>query len=55
LIRSGEPYSVDLRGRVIAEVEDGASRREAAELWAQPERGGDLDAALVFDFEGGLD
>jgi transposase len=26
-----KPYSVDLRGRVIAEVEDGASRREAAE------------------------
>ena len=28
-----KPYSVDLRGRVIADVEDGASRREAAERY----------------------
>ena len=26
-----KPYSIDLRGRVIEEVENGASRREAAE------------------------
>ena len=28
-----KPYSIDLRGRVIAEVETGASRREAAERY----------------------
>ncbi len=28
-----KPYSIDLRGRVVAEVEDGASRREAAERY----------------------
>jgi transposase len=26
-----KPYSIDLRGRVVGEVENGASRREAAE------------------------
>ena len=26
-----KPYSIDLRGRVIEDVETGASRREAAE------------------------
>jgi hypothetical protein len=26
-----KPYAIDLRGRVIADVEAGASRREAAE------------------------
>jgi transposase len=30
-----KPYSVDLRGRVIAEVDDGASRREAAEPYGR--------------------
>jgi len=28
-----KPYSIDLRGRVIGEVETGASRREAAERY----------------------
>src|SRR5262249_26265668 len=28
-----KPYSIDLRGRVIEEVESGASRREAAERY----------------------
>ena len=28
-----KPYSMDLRGRVIEEVESGASRREAAERY----------------------
>jgi transposase len=28
-----KPYSTDLRSRVIAEIEDGASRREAAERY----------------------
>ena len=28
-----KPYSIDLRGRVIEEVETGASRREAAERY----------------------
>ena len=28
-----KPYSIDLRGRVIADVETGASRREAAERY----------------------
>ena len=28
-----KPYSIDLRGRVIEEVENGASRREAAERY----------------------
>lgn len=28
-----KPYSIDLRGRVVAEIEDGASRREAAERY----------------------
>jgi transposase len=28
-----KPYSIDLRGRVISEVETGASRREAAERY----------------------
>jgi hypothetical protein len=41
-----KPYSVDLRARVIEDVETGASRREAAErcrtLWNQPQRRGDL-------------
>ena len=42
-----KPYSIDLRARVIEDVETGASRREAARtLWNQPQRGGDLDAAF---------
>lgn len=28
-----KPYSIDLRGRVVEEVESGASRREAAERY----------------------
>ena len=28
-----KPYSIDLRGRVVEEVENGASRREAAERY----------------------
>ena len=37
-----KPYSIDLRGRVIEDVESGASRREAAELWAQPKCGSQM-------------
>ena len=45
-----KPYSVDLRARVIEDVETGASRREAAERYGnQPQRGGDLGAAFRGD------
>ena len=45
-----KPYSQDLRQRVMENIEAGASRREAAELYgSQPERGGDLGAALGSD------
>ena len=35
-----KPYSIDLRGRVIEEVESGASRREAAERYGLSPSGG---------------
>lgn len=37
-----KPYSIDLRGRVIEEVETGASRREAAERYGLSPSGPDL-------------
>jgi hypothetical protein len=43
-------YSTDMRERVIARVESGASRREAAEHYeVSPEHGGDLGEVLSRD------
>ena len=48
----GKPYSVDLRKRVVAAIEAGMSRNQAAQaVWGRDQHGDWLDAADGADRE----